>query len=71
MKNKKLKNTHFDHVAISVRDMDREIGSIEFGKKADFCVLEADPLEIDPMELKDLPVWGTVFTGEPNPAKGN
>jgi predicted amidohydrolase YtcJ len=51
--------------------MDREVGSIEFGKKADFCVLEADPLEIDPMELKDIPVWGTVFAGEPNPAKNN
>jgi predicted amidohydrolase YtcJ len=51
--------------------MDREVGSIEFGKKADFCVLEADPLEIDSMELKDIPVWGTVFAGEPNPAKGN
>ncbi len=45
--------------------------AIEFGKKADFCVLEADPLEIDPMELKDIPVWGTVFAGEPNPVKDN
>ena len=48
--------------------LDHEIGSIAFGKKADFCVLEADPLEIDPMELKDIPVWGTVFGGKPNPA---
>jgi predicted amidohydrolase YtcJ len=48
--------------------MDHEIGSIQFGKKADFCVLEADPLEIDPMELKDIPVWGTVFAGEPKTA---
>lgn len=49
--------------------LDHEIGSIEIGKKADFCVLEADPLEIDPMELKDMPVWGTVFAGELNPVK--
>ncbi len=48
--------------------LNNEIGSIEFGKKADFCVLEADPLEIDPLELKDIPVWGTVFGGELNPA---
>ena len=45
-----------------------EIGSIEVGKKANFWVLEADPLETDPMELKDIPVWGTIFAGEPNPA---
>ena len=50
--------------------MDHEIGSIEFGKKADFCVLEADPLEIDSMELKDMPVWGTVYGGRPIPARG-
>jgi hypothetical protein len=50
--------------------LNQEIGSIEFGKRADFCVLEADPLEIDPLELKDIPVWGTVFGGELNPAKG-
>jgi hypothetical protein len=31
--------------------LDYEIGRIEFGKKADFCVLEADPLEIDPIML--------------------
>ena len=50
--------------------LDHEIGSIAFGKKADFCVLEADPLQVDPMELKDIPVWGTVFGGELNPVRG-
>ncbi|MBU2645099.1 amidohydrolase [bacterium] len=51
--------------------LDHEVGSIEFGKKADFCVLEADPLAIDPMELRDMPVWGTVFGGIPNPVRGS
>jgi len=43
--------------------LDHEIGSIECGKRADFCVLEADPLEADPAALKDLRVWGTVLSG--------
>ncbi len=45
--------------------MDHLIGSIEAGKFADFAVLEEDPLEIDPMRLKDIEVWGTVLGGEP------
>jgi predicted amidohydrolase YtcJ len=51
--------------------LDQEIGSIEFGKRADFCVLEADPLEMDPAELKEIPVWGTLFSGKPHPAQAN
>lgn len=43
--------------------MDAEIGSIETGKRADFAVLDADPTECDPLELKDVPVWGTVQGG--------
>jgi len=43
--------------------LDHEIGSIECGKRADFCVLLDDPLEADPMALKDVRVWGTVLGG--------
>ncbi|MGI9597098.1 MAG: amidohydrolase [Acidimicrobiales bacterium] len=48
---------------------DHEIGSIEPGKLADFAVLGDDPLEVDPMTIKDIPVWGTVLGGVPQPAE--
>ena len=43
--------------------LDHEIGSIECGKRADFCVLEDDPTTIAPENLKDVRVWGTVQGG--------
>lgn len=43
--------------------LDHEVGSIECGKRADFCVLDDDPLVIDPMRLKEVRVWGTVLDG--------
>ena len=43
---------------------DHEIGSLEVGKRADFAVLEDDPLAIDPIKLKDVRVWGTVLNGQ-------
>jgi len=48
--------------------LDHDMGSIESGKLADFAVLEEDPLEIDPVKLKDIAVWGTVLGGVPQPA---
>jgi len=45
--------------------LDQETGSIECGKRADFCVLEEDPLSVDPIKLKDIKVWGTVLSGKP------
>ena len=46
-----------------------KIGSIRAGKNADFAVLEQDPYEVDPMKIKDIPVWGTVFEGKVFPIK--
>ncbi len=53
--------------AAYVLGLEHEIGSIRAGKKADFTVLEADPFETPPEDLRDIPVWGTVFEGEPAP----
>ncbi len=71
-----------DHEKISVHDamhaitlgaahqikMDHDVGSIEAGKLADFAVLDADPYEVNPLEIKDIGVWGTVLGGVPSPA---
>ena len=43
--------------------LDTEVGSIETGKRADFAILEDDPLAVDPAALRDVPVWGTVVGG--------
>ncbi len=43
--------------------LDNEIGSIAVGKRADFCVLEDDPLTVPSLQLKDIGVWGTVQEG--------
>jgi predicted amidohydrolase YtcJ len=43
--------------------LDDEVGSIAPGKRADFAVLEEDPLAVEPREVKDIGVWGTVLGG--------
>jgi len=45
--------------------LDGEIGSIETGKRADFAVLEADPLQTAPEELAGIGIWGVVSDGRP------
>lgn len=49
--------------------MDKEVGSIEVGKRADFAVLEDDPTVVAPEILRDVPVWGTVLGGHVFPAR--
>lgn len=43
------------------------LGSIEFGKQADFCVLEEDPFLLPVDEIPRMPVWGTVTGGDIHP----
>jgi len=51
--------------------LDHDIGSLETGKRADMAILDADPLEVDPMELKNIGVWGTVLGGVVHRAGGS
>ncbi|MGF1527803.1 MAG: amidohydrolase [Candidatus Competibacterales bacterium] len=51
--------------AAYVLKLDHEVGSIQTGKRADFCLLAQDPLAVDPLALKDVPVVATVLDGHP------
>ena len=31
----------------------------------DFTVLEGDPYRVEAADLADIPIWGTVFEGQP------
>lgn len=47
--------------------VEEKVGSIAPGKFADFTVLDADPLAVEPMAIRDIKVWGTVFNGRKCP----
>ncbi len=49
--------------AAHVLKLDHELGSITTGKRADFCVLDADPLAVEPTRLHEVPIAGTVMGG--------
>ncbi len=48
---------------------EKEMGSIDIGKKANFTVFEEDPLAIEPGKLKDLAPVATVFEGKVYPIR--
>jgi len=51
--------------AAYILGMENRIGSLEQGKFADFTILEEDPFEVDPKEIENIPIWGTVLGGKP------
>ena len=53
--------------AYSIR-MEDKVGSIAVGKDANLTVLEQSPYDVQPAQLKDIPVWGTMLEGRVQPA---
>jgi predicted amidohydrolase YtcJ len=49
--------------AYSLR-LEDKIGSITAGKLANFTILGDNPINCDPLKIKDIPVWGTVVEGQ-------
>ncbi|MEZ6011924.1 MAG: amidohydrolase family protein [Hyphomonas sp.] len=47
--------------------LEGEIGSIEAGKRADFTILGANPLETPGADWETIPVWGVVLDGVKHP----
>lgn len=43
--------------------LETEIGSIAPGKYANFTILEDDPFEVPPENIKSIGIWGTVLEG--------
>ncbi|MCU4154995.1 amidohydrolase [Carboxylicivirga sp. A043] len=49
--------------------LEKEVGSIEAGKLANFTILADNPITCKATQIKDIPVWGTVHEGRILPVK--
>jgi predicted amidohydrolase YtcJ len=54
--------------AYSLR-LEQEIGSIKTGKLANFTILDNSPFSVNPLEIKDIGIWGTVLEGRLQPLR--
>jgi predicted amidohydrolase YtcJ len=46
--------------------LENQIGSIELGKRANFTILEKNPLDTEGARWADIKVLGVVLDGQPN-----
>ena len=53
----------FTLAAAYAAHQEERLGSLEPGKFADMAILAEDPLEVDPMRLRDIEVLGTMSGG--------
>jgi hypothetical protein len=51
--------------------MEEEIGSLVRGKRANMTILAENPLEVDPMAIREIEVWGTVMEGRVLPVRSS
>lgn len=63
---KRLRNHFYRHTleAAKVLGIEKEVGSLETGKLADFVVLESNHLKIDPKKIKVIKNVATVMNGK-------
>ena len=47
--------------------LDDQIGSITPGKRADFTIVDANPLELPAASWADIRIWGVVLNGQLRP----
>jgi len=45
-------------------NQEHKIGSIKVGKKANFVILDKNPMRVEPQTIKDIKVYATVFSGK-------